>query len=90
MVTDVCLTVASTAVVMKHVTTEAANVPMNVNLASTLQVTGNAIHVKCKNGTFGKDCTEHCIFCMNGDCNTLDGTCRSGCMKGYSGQFCTV
>ena len=43
--------------------------------------------IACKNDTWGPGCHLHC-HCKSGSCNNVNGTCKSGCKQGYTGEAC--
>lgn len=48
-----------------------------------------SIKTECNGGTFGKDCSNQCGFCLNKEqCNYKDGSCLHGCDSGYHGLQC--
>ncbi|KAH3698680.1 hypothetical protein DPMN_086226 [Dreissena polymorpha] len=43
----------------------------------------------CIIGTYGPNCEQRC-HCMNGPCDTLTGTCGTGCQSGWRGAACNT
>ncbi|XP_052277989.1 uncharacterized protein LOC127876667 [Dreissena polymorpha] len=41
----------------------------------------------CMNGTYGPNCESRC-HCLKGPCDTINGTCGSGCQAGWRGAAC--
>ncbi|XP_078327414.1 uncharacterized protein LOC144623109 isoform X2 [Crassostrea virginica] len=51
---------------------------------------GNYCHEKCKNNTYGQDCSLYCGHCSGFEsCNHINGSCMKGCGDGYKGETCT-
>lgn len=45
----------------------------------------------CANGSYGIDCQENCGNCHNvSQCSHINGTCLTGCHKGYRGDLCKI
>lgn len=42
----------------------------------------------CQDKYYGIFCTEECRNCRNGVCFQFNGTCKDGCVPGFSGQNC--
>ena len=50
----------------------------------------NCVFTECETGYFGRNCTEVCGFCIDGEpCHNVEGTCKNGCDQGYQGLTCT-
>ncbi|KAH3698693.1 hypothetical protein DPMN_086239 [Dreissena polymorpha] len=43
----------------------------------------------CIIGTYGPNCEQRC-HCLNGPCDTLTGTCGTGCPSGWRGAACNT
>nr|XP_034321631.1 receptor-type tyrosine-protein phosphatase epsilon-like isoform X2 [Crassostrea gigas] len=44
---------------------------------------------ECKRGRFGLNCIKQCSqFCIDDDCQKIEGTCIKGCERGYRGNLC--
>ena len=44
---------------------------------------------ECDGNKFGQNCEEECGECVNGEqCHHINGTCPSGCKRGFQGLHC--
>lgn len=43
----------------------------------------------CQNGFYGEGCSEMCNNTCTG-CNHINGSCDSGCLQGWKGEFCHI
>lgn len=50
---------------------------------------GHQCEQACQNGFYGEGCSEMCNNTCTG-CNHINGSCDSGCLQGWKGEFCHI